>query len=460
MLWSNSLMTFLRALLWLPSQLLRVLAWPFRLLFRLIGVLVGKLETRLDLYELLLGLRYTRAKRRNHFISFISLASMLGIGLGVATLIVVLSVMNGFEQELRTRILGMASHATISALAEGLPDWQGVAAKALQNPKVQGAAPYVEGEAMVRAGSELAGVLIRGVAPGEEEKVSEIGAHMESGKLADLKSGEFNIVLGVELAQQLAVGVGDQVDLMIPQVSATPAGILPRFRRFNVAGVFKVGMYEFDRGTVLLNIDDAAALYRLGGNVTGVRLKLFDLFQAPKVAREIARDTPGIYFVSDWTRSHANFFRAVATEKTVMFLILSLLVGIAAFNIVSTLVMVVQDKQADIAILRTLGATPRSVMAVFMVQGTVIGIIGTVVGVSLGVLLASNVQTLVPLLEAVTGRQFLSPEIYYISDLPSDLEWADVLRISGLSLVLGLVSTLYPAWRASRVQPAEALRYE
>jgi len=411
-------------------------------------------------YELLLGLRYTRAKRRNHFISFISLASMLGIGLGVATLIVVLSVMNGFEKELRSRILGMASHATISGNSEGLPDWPSVAAMAMRNGKVVGTAPYIEGEALVKVGPEISGTVMRGILPEEEAKVSEIGVHMQSGSLTDLRPGEFNIVLGFELAQQLGVVPGEKVDLMIPQLSVTPAGVLPRFRRFNVVGVFRIGMYEFDRGLVLIHMADAAALYRLGDNVTGVRLKLNDLFQAPKVAREIAEATPGAFFVSDWTRSHANFFRAVATEKTVMFLILSMLVGIAAFNIVSTLVMVVQDKQADIAILRTLGATPRSIMAVFMVQGSVIGVIGTVVGVSLGVLLALNVQTLVPLLEAATGRQFLSPDIYYISDLPSDLKLADVVQISILSLALGLLSTLYPAWRASRVQPAEALRYE
>ncbi len=411
-------------------------------------------------YELYAGLRYTRAKRRNHFISFISAASMICIALGVATLITVLSVMNGFERELRGRILGMASHATISALHDGLDDWQGVAAKAQQNPEVEAVAPYVEGEAMLREGGDLSGTALRGVLPQEEEKVSDIGAHMKSGKLEDLKAGEFKIVVGAELAQSLGVTVGDKVDLMIPQATVTPAGILPRFRRFTVAGVFQVGMYEFDRGLVLLNLQDAATLYRMGDKVTGVRLKLHDMFKAPEVVREIARDLPGIYYISDWTRQHANYFKAVATEKTVMFLILSLLVGIAAFNIVSTLVMVVQEKQPDIAILRTLGATPRSIMLIFMVQGSLIGFIGTGVGVVLGVLLALNVETLMPLLQLATGHQFLDPSIYYISDLPSELKTTDVIRISVLSLALGLLSTLYPAWRASRVQPAEALRYE
>lgn len=411
-------------------------------------------------YELYAGLRYTRAKRRNHFISFISLASMLGIAIGVMALITVLSVMNGFERELRTRILGMASHATISALRGGLEDWQGVGRLAAQNPAIEGLAPYIEGEGMVKQGSDLSGTLLRGILPEEEAKVSEIAQHMKVGALSDLKAGEFRIILGRELATSLGVEVGDKVDLMIPQASVTPAGVLPRFRRFTVAGVFQIGMYEFDRGLVLIHLADAQALYRMGDGVTGVRLKLHDLFQAPQVARELASQLPGIYYVSDWTRQHANFFRAVKTEKMVMFIILSLIVGVAAFNIVSTLVMVVQDKQADIAILRTLGAQPRSIMAIFMVQGSIIGIVGTLLGVAGGIALALNVERLVPILEALMGQQFLSPDVYYISDLPSELKWSDVSRIAGLSLALGLLSTLYPAWRASRTQPAEALRYE
>ncbi|WP_411887222.1 lipoprotein-releasing ABC transporter permease subunit [Hydrocarboniphaga effusa] len=411
-------------------------------------------------YELFAGLRYTRAKRRNHFISFISFASMLGIGIGVTALITVLSVMNGFERELRTRILGMASHATISAFEGGLADWPGVADTARKNPDVEAVAPYLEGEGMLRLGSGLSGTMLRGVLPDEERGVSDIGDKMVAGSLDDLKAGSFNIVIGYELAQVLGVTPGDKVDLMIPQASVTPAGVLPRFRRFTVSGIFKVGMYEFDRTLVLIHLGDAQSLYRMGDTVTGVRIKLHDMFKAPTVSRELAGQLQGIYYVNDWTRSHANFFSAVATEKMVMFIILSLIVGVAAFNIVSTLVMVVQDKQADIAILRTLGASPRSIMAIFMVQGSLIGIIGTVIGVVGGVSLALNVERLVPLLQALTGHQFLSPEVYYISDLPSELKASDVIRISILSLALGLLSTLYPAWRASRVQPAEALRYE
>jgi len=411
-------------------------------------------------FELYAGLRYTRAKRRNHFISFISAASMAGIAVGAMALITVLSVMNGFERELRTRILGMASHATIAAFQGGLAGWQEVAKRAEANKEIIGVAPYIEGEGMIRVGSELSGTLLRGIDPERESRVNEVAANMKLGKLADLKPGEYKIVLGYEIAKSMGVGPGDKVDLMIPQASVTPAGVIPRFRRFTVAGVFRVGMYEYDRGMVLVNLQDAQTLLRMGDTVTGVRLKLHDLFEAPRVAHELAQSLDGVYYVSDWTRSHANFFRAVQTEKLVMFIILSLIVGVAAFNIVSTLVMVVQDKQSDIAILRTLGASPRSIMMIFMVQGSIIGVIGTLLGVVGGIALALNVESLVPVLETLMGQQFLAPDVYYISDLPSELKWSDVTKISLLSLSLGLLSTIYPAWRASRVQPAEALRYE
>lgn len=412
-------------------------------------------------YELFTGLRYTRAKRRNHFISFISIASMAGITVGVMALIVVLSVMNGFEEKLRDSILGMAADATISTLApDGMTEWSQIRTLALNTPEVTGAAPYVSGQGMLRAGDALTGAELRGVDPALETTVSAIAQHMQAGSLASLHPGGYGIVLGVELAQALHVGIGDAVDLMIPMAAVTPAGILPRFRRFTVTGIFKVDNYQYDRGMAITDIKDLATLYRMGDAVTGVRLKVKDVERAPQVARALAATLPGLYYVSDWTQTNATFFQAVGTEKTVMFIILSFIVLVAVFNIVSTLVMVVQDKQSDIAILRTLGATPRSIIAIFMVQGSIIGFVGTALGVFLGVLLALNVETLVPILEVLTHHQFLNPQIYYISQLPSKLETGDVVRVTILALVLGFFSTLYPAWRASKVQPAEALRYE
>lgn len=411
-------------------------------------------------FELLVGLRYVRAKRRNHFISFISVASVLGVAIGVMVLITVLSVMNGFERELRTRILGMASHATVSSFGGGLSDWPRVVASIDAHPEVLASAPYVEGVGMVRVGSQLSGVQLRGVMPALEPKVSDVGLHMVTGRLDSLEAGGYGVLLGSELARSLGVTPGDRLDLMVPQAAVTPAGILPRFRRFTVEGVFEVGMYEVDSHLVVLHVNDAQSLLRMGDEVSGVRMKLSDLFLAPQVSREVARALPGVYHVSDWTRHHANFFRAVRTEKMVMFIILSLIVAVAAFNIVSTLVMVVQDKQADIAILRTLGATPGSVMAIFLIQGMLIGLLGTLLGVAGGLALAANLESLVPVIERLLGQPVLPPDVYYISDLPSQIIAGDVLRIASMAFVLALISGIYPAWRASRVMPAEALRYE
>ena len=412
-------------------------------------------------YELAVGLRYTRARKgsgRNTFISFISLTSMAGIALGVAALIVVLSVMNGFQEELRNRILSVASHIEIRGVPQ-LADWPQIAALAMTEPRVKAAAPYVLGQAMVAAGDANRGALIRGIDPAREDTVADIGRHMRSGALADLRPGEFGIVLGGELARGLNVGPGDSVVVITPQGTVTPAGTLPRLKSFKVAGIFEVGMYEFDSGLALINIEDAQRLYRLDG-VSGVRLKIDDLFAAPLVARDLWQKMPVQAEVRDWTRNHANFFRAVAIEKRVMFIILTLIVAVAAFNIVSAQVMVVTDKQADIAILRTLGASPSSIMAIFIVQGALIGIIGTAIGVIAGVLLALNIGTVVPFLERMLSVQFLDKSIYYISDLPSDLQRADVITIAGIALFLALIATLYPAWKAARVNPAEALRYE
>ena len=411
-------------------------------------------------YELMIGLRYTRAKRRNHFISFISLISMLGIALGVTALIVVLSVMNGFQTELRGRILAVVSHVQISGADGEMSDWQAVARDAEKLPEVRGAAPYVQAQGMLSFGSSVRGAMVRGIIPDEEKKVADFGMHMKEGSIDSLQPDAFNIVLGSELARALGVFPGDKVTLIAPQGVVTPAGVVPRLKTFTVSGLFEVGMFEYDSGLALIRLEDAQKLYRMDDRVSGVRLKLDDLFRAPWVVRELAKTLTVPAYLSDWTRSHANFFRAVQIEKNMMFIILSLIVAVAAFNIVSTLVMAVTDKQADIAILRTLGASPRSIMAVFMVQGALIGVVGLALGVIGGVVLAYNIDVVVPFIERLLGTQILAKEVYYISSLPSELQWSDVSTITVLSFVLSLVATIYPSWRASRVNPAEALRYE
>jgi lipoprotein-releasing system permease protein len=411
-------------------------------------------------YELLVGLRYTRAKRRNHFISFISLTSMLGIALGVAALIVVLSVMNGFQKEVRARILGVVAHVQITGVQNRLSDWRSVAREASTNRSVVATAPFVNGQGMLMFGPSVKGVLVRGISPDLEQKVAEIGSRMIAGKLEALAPGEFGIVLGAELARALGATVGDKVTLIAPQGLVTPAGILPRLKQFTVVGVFEVGMFEYDSTLALINLADAQKLYGLGDDVSGVRLKLTDLFQSREVTRDLFARLKGDLYISDWTRSHANYFRAVQIEKTMMFIILLLIVAVAAFNIVSTLVMAVTDKQADIAILRTLGASPGGIMKIFVVQGALIGVFGTLIGVAGGIVLALNIDVVVPFLERLFSIQFLSREVYYITELPSDLQGGDVITIGLVSLFLSLAATLYPSWRGARVNPAEALRYE
>ena len=415
-------------------------------------------------YELLIGLRYTRAKKRgaghNRFISFISMISILGITLGVAALIVVLSVMNGFQKELRTRILGVASHIEISGNGDQMANWRETLAAASKHPKVLAGAPYVQQQGLLSLGDEVHGVMVRGIEPLAEDKVADFEQHMKLGHLVDLKPGEFGIILGSDLAHGLRVVPGEKVTLIAPQGLVTPAAVLPRLKQFRVVGIFEVGMFEYDSGLALINLHDAQALYRMADNVSGVRLKVSDLFDAPRVAGELLRYLDADTFITDWTRSHANFFRAVAIEKNMMFLILLLVVAVAAFNIVSTLVMAVTERQADIAILRTLGASPGSITLIFIVQGVMIGLAGLLAGVGLGVALALNVDVVVPALEHMLGIQFLAKDVYYITELPSDLHWNDVGIIASVSFVLTLLATLYPSWRASRVNPAEALRYE
>jgi lipoprotein-releasing system permease protein len=411
-------------------------------------------------YELMVGLRYTRARRRNRFIGVNSAVSMIGIAVGVWALIVVLSVMNGFQKEVRTRILGVVSHLQIIADDNRLEDWQSLAKVAAQHPRVVATAPFVQAQAMLSNGQSMRGAVVRGILPEEEEKVADLARHMRAGSLGALRAGEFGVVLGADLARALGVLRGDKIALIAPQGIVTPAGVIPRLKQFTVAGVFEAGLADADSGLALVHLQDAQTLYQLGPAVSGVRLKLDDLFAARTVAHELLSKLPPDVFASDWTRSHANFFRAVEIEKRMMFLILGLIVLVAAINIISTLVMAVTDKQADIAILRTLGAAPRSILQIFMVQGMVLGVVGTLAGVLVGVVTALNIDVIVPAIERALSIKFLSKEVYLIPDLPSDLQMNDVVSIALMALALSFVATLFPSWRAGRVNPAEALRYE
>lgn len=412
-------------------------------------------------YQLFIGLRYTRARRRNHFISFISLISILGIALGVTALITVTSVMNGFEKEMTERIVGASSHATVTGLDDSLSDWQQVAETALQHEEVDGAAPYVEGQVMLVHGGRSTGALVRGVVPAEEDQVSELSRKLDNAEsLAEvLKAGEFGLLLGADLAAYLGAVPGDKVMVITPEATVTPVGFVPRVKRFTVTEIFKFGMFQFDRNLAVMHAADSARLFRLGDGFSGVRLKLADTGRAPLVSRDLRQMLGFDYFISDWTQQNANYFLAVKMEKTMMFIILSMIVAVAAFNIVSTLVMMVQDKQADIAIMRTLGASPRSIMSIFLVQGTLIGVLGSVAGLIGGVLLATNIDVVVPFIEQFTGP-VLNPEVYYIDKMPSDLRLPDVVKIAIVSFSLSILATLYPAWRASRTDPASALAYE
>jgi len=411
-------------------------------------------------FELFVGLRYTRAKRRTHFISFISMISMLGIALGIAALITVMSVMNGFEKEIRARILGAAAHIQVFSEEGGIGPWQALMEQLRKNPEVTGAAPFVQGQGLLSTGTAVRGVFVRGVVPALENEVADFGQHMRSGDLTALRPGEFGMVIGIGISRALHLSVGDRVTLISPQGQVTPAGLMPRLKQFNVVGIFSMDHNEYDSALVLLNMHDAQVLYRLGEDVSGIRLKVRDVDRAPQVARDLASSVPRGLYLSDWTQQNVNYFRAISIEKRMMFIILTLIIAVAAFNLVSTLVMVVTDKHPDIAILRTLGASPASIMQVFVVQGAVIGVIGTLLGVVVGVLLALNIDVVVPFVEHTFHFQILSSEVYYISELPSDLHSRDVVSVALVSLVLAFVATIYPSWRASRVNPAEALRYE
>jgi len=413
-------------------------------------------------YEWLVGTRYLRSTHRRGFVSFVSLMSVCGLALGVATLIVVLSVMNGFGRELRARILSVTSDATIMGLQGTTPDWQALQRRIEREPGVRVAVPYVEEQAMLTHGQDITGASVRGVLPQEERRATGLAQRLTVGSLDDLQSGRYRVILGSALARALRVRVGESVVLIAPQGVATPTGVMPRMRRFEVAGLFHSGMYEYDRGLALVNLTDAARLFALApGEVTGLRLSLDDPWQAPKVVRRVAYDLGGPgYYVGDWTDNHANFFRSIESTKSMMFVMLSMIVAVAAFNIVATLVMIVKEKQTDIAILRTFGAGPRNVLAIFAIQGIIIGLAGTLLGAALGALISHNLQSLVGGLERLLHTQFLDPRVYYMSDLPAYVEGFDVLRVCAVAFLLCALATIYPAWRAGRTAPAQALRHE
>jgi lipoprotein-releasing system permease protein len=408
-----------------------------------------------------IGTRYTRAKRRNHFVSFISLTSMIGLALGVVVMIVVLSVMNGFDHEMRTRVLGMVPHATIES-GEAIDDWQSLAAKVKQNPQVVAIAPFIQMQGLLTNNGKVSKVLLNAIDPAQERQVSIIDNFMQQGKLDDLSPGSFGIVIGDKAAAKLGAGIGDKLIFVTPEVTVTPAGMFPRMKRFTVVGIFHVGAGELDGYLGITNLQDLARLHRWKPDqVQGLRLKFDDLFQAPRAAWNIAQQLGEDHFYArDWTRTHGNLYQAIRMEKAMIGLLLLLIVAVAAFNIISTLVMVVNDKKGDIAILRTLGSTPGQIMAIFMVQGTVIGVVGTLIGAVVGIFAALNVSAAISALEGLIGHKFLNADVYFIDYLPSQLMAEDVLMVCAAALVLSFLSSLYPSWRAARTQPAEALRYE